>query len=132
MIYCTIHAYSQGDVDNIYRGVDGGGHICGDKDAGTLDFPYVYFYNPTAVYTYRMCVDECPELNSDGTTITTVKFWDDTTNADGGTVTWDIEIDETGEFDMTTVTTGQRIGYDSILTLDRVCVPDPIVLSNAF
>ena len=33
---------------------------------------------------------------------------------------------------MTTVTAGQRIGYDSALTIDRVCVPDSKVLSNAF
>ena len=89
MIYVTIHAYVQGDIDKIYRGVDGEGHICGDKDSGTEDFPYVYFYNPSEVYQYRICVEKCPQLTDDATAITRVKFWDDQANQDGGVITWD-------------------------------------------
>ena len=78
-----------------------------------------------------MCVEECPSVNDDGS-IKTVKFWDDTTNQDGGSVTWDHEVPESGEFHVETVTAGERIGYNSDLTLDRLCVPDSKVLNNAF
>ena len=62
MIYVTIHAYVQGDIDRIYRGIDGAGNICGQKDSDTENMPYVYFYNPFDVYLYRICVDECPGI----------------------------------------------------------------------
>ena len=62
MIYVTIHAYVQGDIDRIYRGIDGVGNICGQKDSDTENMPYVYFYNPFDVYLYRICVDECPGI----------------------------------------------------------------------
>ena len=134
MIYVTIHAYTQGDTDRIYRGVDSKGNICGKKDTDTEDLPYVYFFNPSDVYLYRICVDECPGIESDES-VTKVKFWDGSATS---TMTWTCEYKEDGE-----TTTGtcdwetapsdtNYVGYKSSVTLDRLCVPDSKVLNNAF
>lgn len=56
MIYCTAHAYANGNPYDIYRGIDGDGNVCGSTGDGTTDYKYVYFYNPKDVYEYRMCV----------------------------------------------------------------------------
>ena len=134
MIYVTIHAYTQGDTDRIYRGVDSKGNICGKKDTDTEDLPYVYFFNPSDVYLYRICVDECPGIESDES-VTKVKFWDGSATS---TMTWTCEYKEDGETTTgtcnweTAASDTNYVGYKSSVTLDRLCVPDSKVLSNAF
>lgn len=91
MIYCTIHAYTKGDTDKIYRGIDGQGNICGDPDSPAADYPYVYFYNPQEVYQYRYCVKECPVW--DGTAVPTIPIYNELTDAEE-TSAWDHTIDD--------------------------------------
>ena len=44
MLYCSYYAYTQGNLDNIFRGTDPDQNICGV--GGTKDYPYLYFTDP--------------------------------------------------------------------------------------
>ena len=130
MVYCTYHAYAKGNPDNIYRGVDATGNICGTSGDNTEDAPYLYFYNPKDLYDYRYCVDKCP--NWDETEVTAIEYWDGDSMEP---LTYNYQIDDEGNFvsgDMDSVTAGQVIGYDSSIALERFCMPSSKVLSDAF
>ena len=54
MVYCTIHAYLNGNPDKIYKSVGINDNICG-QDA-TANYPYIYFYNPLEGLSSRYCM----------------------------------------------------------------------------
>lgn len=56
MVYCTIHAYTMGNPDKIFRGIAGDKTICGQVDGAAKDYPYLYFYNPIFSLDSRYCV----------------------------------------------------------------------------
>ena len=92
MIYCTTHAYTQGDPDNIYRGIDQDGVICGNSTEGTQDYPLVYFYNPQNIYGRRWCVADCPAW--DGAAVPNIDYMSAGAVA---TSSWGFQIDDQGE-----------------------------------
>jgi hypothetical protein len=72
MIYCTIHAYTNGNPNRIYRGVSGT-DICGQPGGDAENYPYVYFYNPledlTDPTSKRKCVSACPTYSGDSASL---------------------------------------------------------------
>ena len=64
MIYCTFNAYLNGNIDNVYRAIDGT-NICGEPGGTAQDFPYMYFVNILDLNN-RRCVKTCPSM-TDGT-----------------------------------------------------------------
>ena len=54
MVYCTIHAYINGDPNKIYRSVGINSTVCGENE--TANYPYVYFYNPLEGMQSRYCM----------------------------------------------------------------------------
>lgn len=66
MVYCTIHAYTKGDPDRMFRGVAQGQVICGEVGGVAEEFPYLYFYNPVNSLDNRYCLKSCPTYQEDG------------------------------------------------------------------
>jgi len=64
MVYCTIHAYLNGDPTKIYRPVSDYQQVCGEKGSVTQDYPYLYFYNPLFNISNRFCVKSCPAFEN--------------------------------------------------------------------
>ena len=56
MIYVTIYAYVDGNVDVIYRGVSENKVQCGKPGGDAAKYPYLYFKNPLSSTDLRFCV----------------------------------------------------------------------------
>lgn len=67
MVYLTAFAYSNGNPYNAFRGVDQTGVICGIAGTATADYPYLYFTNPLADISQRLCVKTCPASTGSAT-----------------------------------------------------------------
>lgn len=132
MVYCTIHAYLNGDPSKIYRGVSDYQQVCGEKGGLAQDYPYVYFYNPVFNISNRFCVKSCPTFN--GTTLTALECYrnDTTTLPD---CNYDVYLDQNGSVNVgytPYIPAGNQIlGYETTSVLDRVCGPSSAALTNA-
>lgn len=132
MVYCTIHAYVNGDPSKIYRGVSDYQQICGEKGGLAQDYPYVYFYNPLFNISNRFCVKSCPVFN--GTTLTNLDcYLNDTATLPNCNYT--VWLDQNGSvnaaFSPYTSGLNQIMGYETTAALDRVCAPSSAALTNA-
>jgi hypothetical protein len=125
MIYATAIAYSSGDTSNIFRPINSGSVICGGADSLAMDYPYIYFSNPLDMQGKRYCVKSCPTFDSSGSMPAT---WADTY---GGAITFDFTIDSTGTASGS-YAIGDDLGYESELTIERVCIPSLTVFKGAF
>lgn len=133
MVYCTIHAYLNGDPSKIYRGVSDYQQICGEKGGLAQDYPFVYFYNPVFNISNRFCVKSCPVFN--GTTLTNLEcYLNDTATLPD--CNYDILIDQNGSVSAANAPyvplTNQILGYETTNVLDRVCAPSSAALANTF
>lgn len=133
MVYCTIHAYTQGNPDKIFRGVAGDKTICGQVDGPAKDYPYLYFYNPIYSTDLRYCVKECPYY--DGSTLTQTSIYNSASYTPDGT-TYDFKIKQDGSWDTAgntapTSAANLYIGYETSPVLDRVCIPSSAAFANA-
>lgn len=131
MVYCTIHAYNNGNPNRIYRPVAGDKVICGEVGGVAEKFPYVYFYNPIEGLTSRYCLSDCPTFDSTGT-LTRPSCYAHSTGP--GCTTYHATINKEGNFTTGSApspATNLYIGYETAATLGRVCVPTSVVLTNA-
>lgn len=117
----AIWAYAAGTPSNAYRATDLNKNQCGLKNSDTADFPYAYFYNPTSLGN-RVCVKNCP-VYSNGTLANL-----DCYNA---SCTYTAKVKEDGTVDGSFQST-DFIGYGSYSILGRICLPELVVLNNAF
>jgi len=70
MVYCSIHAYVNGNPDNIYKAIGDNQRICGNSTLGTGDYPYIYFYNPLEGLSSRYCMKACPYFENGNLVVT--------------------------------------------------------------
>jgi hypothetical protein len=78
MIYVTIHAYIDGNPDNIYRGVGRDNNSAIECGTGAAkNYPYIYFYNPFHTIEDKVCVKECPSYS--GNSLSDLQCYNDTT-----------------------------------------------------
>lgn len=128
MVYCSIYAYSFGNLSSVFRGTDSTLNICGK--GLTADYPYLYFTNPVSanmskrVYPSSLfrCVKACPSYGASPT----LPVIDCFTNTDIGSCNYDNILSSHGDtvnpsapgsggFDI--------LGYDSYPVIDRLCLP---------
>lgn len=132
MIYCTAHAYANGDPSKIYRGVSDYQQICGEKGGLAQDYPYVYFYNPLLNISNRFCVKTCPTFN--GSTLTNLDCYRNDTTALPDCA-YDFWLDQNGSVSASSAayspTVNAILGYETTAVLDRVCAPSSAALTNA-
>lgn len=132
MVYLGIYGFDKGSPSKIYRGVDSNGRVCGDtNDAITKDYPYLYLTNPIYDIFKRACVASCP-------------VWDSTTSSMsapncsvaancGSNTAWDVTYNSNGNVNSGVPTSSSQVmGYDSVLVISRVCVPNPNMFTTAF
>ena len=72
MLTAAIYGYVNGDPYKLVAPIDADGAICG-FDPGFAEYPKLYIAditaaakNPNDVFSYGVCVKECPESNTDG------------------------------------------------------------------
>lgn len=70
MVYLTAFAYTNGNPNNAFRGVDSSGNVCGGSGYTTASFPYLYFTNPTNDISARSCVSFCPSYTESSNDVT--------------------------------------------------------------
>lgn len=125
MIYVTIHAYTTGDPNKIFRGIAGDGVICGEVGGKAELYPYVYFYHPTSSIDKRVCVTKCPIYEN--SELSTVNCYPDHNIA----CVYDLVLTQDGAEPTENALENQDIkfvGYDTTLTIDRICMPSVAVL----
>ena len=123
MIYVTIHAYLNGNVAKIYRGV-ANSVPCGSPGGVAELYPYLYFSNPIFGTGNRFCVKTCPTFTEN--TLSTLDCY-------GGSCAYTVTFDSSGSTSATIATMNSSsvvLGYETTLALDRVCLPTATVLSN--
>jgi hypothetical protein len=128
MIYCSVHGYIYGNPSNILRSVASNQVVCGQGD--TLDYPYLYFFNPFASSNNRYCLKSCPYFDSNSNLVVPQCYpgHGSTPSCSSFTTT----IDQSGSFTTAPSTfTNAYIGYQSRAVLGRVCLPNSSVLNNA-
>lgn len=114
MIYLGAYGYAQGNVSNIFRGVDQNGRVCGE---GTqVNFPYLYLTNPLNSLNLKACVNMCPYWT--GSAVFQVSCSD---SSICNSNTYDATIDNQGGGTYSGSNT--FLGYETYLVLDRICVP---------
>lgn len=133
MVYCTIHAYTNGNPNKIYRPVAGDKVICGEVGGVAQDYPYVYFYNPLEGMTARYCLKTCPSFDANNQlTTTTANCYAHTFGPGCGS--YSVTINSEGKWSAGSAPnpyTNLYIGYETTPTLGRVCVPTSKVFTEA-
>lgn len=124
LVVIAIWAYSTGSPYNAYRATDLNKNVCGITGTDSADYPFAYFYNPTST-SLRVCVKECPIYENGN--LKDVSCY----NAN---CTYTIKIKEDGTTDssFTAFSSTDFVGYGSYSILGRVCLPELVVLNNAF
>ena len=123
MVYVTIHAYLNGNVDNVYRAI-ANGIQCGKPGGVAVAFPYLYFTNPFNSLDNRKCIASCPTFTSG--TLSTLSCY-------GGSCSYDFTFRENGTTSNTVASMNSSsniLGYDTFDALGRVCLPTADVLAN--
>lgn len=128
MVYLGIYGFTKGDPTVIYRGVDQNGIPCGVAANGTASYPYLYFTNPNSSVSMRACVDKCPAYTSSAVETITCFNGASLCNSNSYSATYDTS----GTTVSGTYSSSGFLGYDTTLTLDRVCIPNPNMFSTAF
>ncbi len=123
LAYCVFVGFYSGNPDNVFRATDKNGNICGQSGTNTADYPYSYLYNPTNYISNRVCVKTCPYFSSGSLT---------TLDCYNMTCTYQMVVYSNGSFNVTPNSVSDVVGYETETTLDRVCLPSSVVLSNAF
>lgn len=129
MVYCSIHAYLNGDPNKIYKSVGVGSTICGD--GLTANYPYVYFYNPLEGLDSRYCMKQCPYFDANGTLVVTECY---NHGSGPGCASYNVLIDKNGNWSAGSAPNPYNnlyIGYETTAVLDRICMPTPSVLTSA-
>lgn len=130
------YGYSKGNPYNAFRGVDGGGNQCGI--GATAAYPYLYLANPIYDITVRYCVNACPYYTSGSTatSVTPVGYYVYSSSTTS-TFTYNIVYDTNGNQVYSSSGTnpavqasGNIVGYDTSLTLSRLCVPNANMFSS--
>ncbi len=121
MAIIAIWAYATGTPNNVFRATEINNNICGLTNSPTAAYPYAYFYNPASLNN-RVCVATCPSYTNG--TLSNITCYNATC-----TYTTTVKEDGTpnGSFSNTSF-----IGYGSYSILGRICLPDLVVLNNAF
>lgn len=125
MIYLGVYGFAQGNPSKIFRGVDQNGNVCG-QDA-QANFPYLYLTNPADSLTKKFCVDKCPYWT--GSAIYQVQC---SNSANCNSNTYDVTYDTSGNVASGSYSSTAFVGYDSYLTLDRICVPNANMFTSVF
>lgn len=127
MVYLTAYAYTNGSPNNAFRGVDSNGNICGNSTSGTGAYPYLYFYNPYSDISKRICVDKCPYYISSSSSVYQVL-----SNTAGMTYTIQYDSSANRIVGVGFPTSTDKLGYDSYLLIDRLCVPNANMFNTLF
>ena len=71
MGFCTSYGYAAGNPNKLIAPIDGDRFICG-VSPGYEDYPYLFIgdihsavENPTNMFEFGICVDECPETREE-------------------------------------------------------------------
>ena len=126
MVYVTVHAYTSGNPDKIFRGI-AANVVCGEPGGVAEQFPYVYFYNPIFSTDSRVCVATCPTFTSG--TLNTVSCY----AGHGVTCTYDVTFDSNGSTTVSTSTLNSSsyfLGYETTPVMGRLCLPSSAVIAN--
>jgi hypothetical protein len=132
MIYCTIHAYINGNPNNIYKSIGDNQRICGNSTSGTAEYPFIYFYNPLEGISSRYCMKGCPYFDINGT-LTIPECYSINITGPGCSVYHAI-VQKNGNFTGNSAPNpynGLYIGYETKEVLNRICLPTLTVLTNA-
>lgn len=135
MVYLAAYGYSNGNLSNIYQGIDQNTKVCGSASYNSTGgvsyaaYPYLYFTYPldvTSPLSKRVCVDACPSW--DGTAVTQVNCPNQTE------CTYQFTYSSSGSLVLGsgTITNPSILGYDSTLLLSRVCIPNTSMLTSLF
>ena len=128
LIGFAMYGYTNGDANNVYRGVDQKSNICGGKNSSASAYPYVYFYNPISNgLSDRTCVKACPGLT--GNTVSAIDCYSAGNNQNSCAYT--VTINSSGNVNSISVSTS-IIGYDTYSVIGRICIPSATVFNNAF
>lgn len=125
MIYLTYFAYYNGTPSNAFRGVDSSGNICGQGTNSA--YPYLYFLNPTNDISNRVCVNTCPYYISSPSSVYQA--------TSSSSITWTFTYDSSGtkiSGGTATPAAADKVGYDTTLTVSRICVPTTAMFNNVF
>lgn len=125
MVYLGVYGYAQGNPSNIFRGVDQSGNVCGE--GAQSNFPYLYLTNPAADLTKKSCVDKCPYWT--GSAIYQVQC---SNSANCNSNAYQVTYDTNGNVATGAYSTTAFVGYDSYLTLDRICIPNANMFTSVF
>ena len=99
MIYVTVHAYTSGNPNKLYRGI-ASNVVCGEPGGVAEQFPYVYFYNPVYSTDSRVCVASCPTFSSGS--LSAVSCY----SGHGISCTYDVSFLSDGTTSVSTTSTG--------------------------
>jgi hypothetical protein len=130
MVYCTIHAYLNGNPSKVFRGVAGDKAICGEVGGAAQNYPYLYFFNPLDSTDNRYCLKECPYFDGNGNLVLTECYPGHTFGP--GCSQYNLVIFSNGSISTNgSVSSSSYIGYGSFSAIDRVCIPNTEALSVA-
>ena len=126
-IFLMYHGYTNGDPWKLVRIYDSTGTPCGNLEAGTLDYPYAFFYHPIKGLGNVICVKECPGWQIGETRPTKVDCFSKTLDC-----TYD------GDFNFENVDTSNSVNYlmadflmyNTTTVLNRFCLVSTQGLSN--
>lgn len=126
MIYCTIHAYLNGDPDIIFRGI-ADNVVCGKTGGVAENFPYVYFYNPIYSTDNRVCVKTCPSFS--GGSLSTLSCY----TGHSVSCSYDVTFASDGSVSASNSAMNSNsifLGYETTAVLGRLCMPSASVISD--
>jgi hypothetical protein len=123
LAYCAFIAYTKGNPSDVFRATDKFGNICGQSATPTADYPYAYLYNPTQQISNRVCVKVCPSFSSG--ILSTLSCYNMSCN-------YQMIVYSNGSFNVTPSLVSNVVGYETSTVLNRVCLPSPTALTNAF
>lgn len=128
MIYLGAYGYAEGNISNIFRGIDSNGVICGI--GATASYPYLYLTNPYSDITKKACVNTCPSWT--GSAVSAVTCSDASLCNSGGAYNIEYDLNGNRVAGSGTPAASDYLGYDTYLTLDRICVPNANMFTTIF
>ena len=131
MVYLGAYGFSMGDPSKIFRPIDQNGNVCGDKtNTNTKDYPYLYFTNPLDSLQKRSCISSCPGWT--GSTVSAITCAPYATATICNSDTYNVIYSNDGTLLSGTYASSSILGYDTYLVLDRICIPNSNMFTNAF
>ena len=69
-IFLMVYGFTKGDPNKLVQTFDDNGIPCGNKDAGTEDYKFIFFYQPIESLSAAACIKNCPQWGADDERVT--------------------------------------------------------------